>query len=76
LPVVSTAVSGTQDILLGKKGGYVAKVNNEDSLFFAMQNCHNNYNIAKKKTLYAKKFLHRFLIKIQNKKYLELVENI
>ena len=76
LPVVSTAVSGTQDILLGKKGGYIAKVNNEDSLFFAMQSCHNNYNIAKKKALYAKIFLHRFLIKIQNKKYLELVENI
>jgi glycosyltransferase involved in cell wall biosynthesis len=76
LPVVSTKVSGVKDILLGNKGGYLAEVNNKNSLLLNMIACQNNYKNSIKKTLYAKKFLSRFLLEKQNKKYLELIQNI
>ncbi len=76
LPVVSTKVSGAEDILMGKKGGYLAEVNNKNSLLLNMIACQNNYKNSIKKTLYAKKFLNRFLLEKQNKEYLKLINNI
>jgi glycosyltransferase involved in cell wall biosynthesis len=76
LPVVSTEVSGAKDILIGNKGGYLSKVNNKDNLLLEMIKCQKNYNNSIKKVLYAKKFLERFLIEKQNKKYLKLIQNI
>ena len=76
LPVVSTKVSGAEDILMGNKGGYLAEVNNKNSLLLNMIACQKNYKNSIKKTLYAKKFLNRFLFEKQNKEYLKLVKNI
>jgi glycosyltransferase involved in cell wall biosynthesis len=76
LPVVSTKVSGAKDILIGTKGGYLAEVNNKNSLLSNMIECQKNYKNSIKKTFYAKKFLNRFLIEEQNKKFLKLIKNI
>jgi|694.fasta_scaffold34208_7 glycosyltransferase involved in cell wall biosynthesis len=76
LPIVSTKVSGAKDILMGNKGGYLAEVNNKNSLLLNMIACQNNYKNSIKKILYAKKFLNRFLLEKQNKKYLKLIKNI
>ena len=76
LPVVSAKVSGAEDILMGNKGGYLAEVNNKNSLLLNMIACQKNYKNSIKKTLYAKKFLNRFLLEKQNKEYLKLIKNI
>jgi glycosyltransferase involved in cell wall biosynthesis len=76
LPIVSTKVSGAEDILMGNKGGYLAEVNNKNSLLLNMIACQKNYKNSIKKTLYAQKFLNRFLLEKQNKKYLKLIKNI
>ena len=76
LPVVSAKVGGAEDILMGNKGGYLAEVNNKNSLLLNMIACQKNYKNSIKKTLYAKKFLNRFLLEKQNKEYLKLIKNI
>jgi glycosyltransferase involved in cell wall biosynthesis len=75
LPVVSTVVAGAEDILMKNRGGYLAKVNNEDSLLLAMIECQKKYDISQNKILYAKMFLKRFLINKQNNKYLNLIKS-
>ena len=57
------------------RGGYLAKVNNEDSLLLAMIECQKKYDISQNKILYAKMFLKRFLINKQNNKYLNLIKS-
>lgn len=76
LPVVSTAVAGAEDILIKNRGGYLAKVNNEDSLLLAMIECQKKYVNSQNKILYAKIFLKRFLINNQSKKYLNLIKSV
>ena len=76
LPVVSTAVAGAEDILIKNRGGYLAKINNEDSLLLSMIECQKKYDSSQNKILYAKIFLKRFLINQQNKKYLNLIKSV
>lgn len=76
LPVVSTKVSGAKDIIMGNKGGYLAEVNDKNSLLLNIIACQKNYKNSIKKTLYAKNFLNRFLLEKQNKEYLKLIKNI
>ena len=59
-PVISTNVSGAEDILLKQKGGNIVPIGNKKKLKNQIIDSILNYNKFKKKALIAHKHVHRF----------------
>ena len=71
-PCISTDCnSGPKEILLNGKGGYLVKNNSEIDLAKKMIFSIQNYNLSKKKNIFAKKKLDRFFIEKNCKIYIK-----
>ena len=71
-PCISTDCnSGPKEILLNGKGGYLVKNNSEIDLAKKMIFSIQNYNLSKKKNIFAKKKLDRFFIEKYCKIYIK-----
>ena len=74
VPVICTnCKSGPNEIIMGKKGGYLVNVNNENQMLYSINYSINNYKKSIKKTKYARKYLYRFLIEKNSEKYLNFL---
>lgn len=74
VPILATNVSGVSDILLNGKGGFISKINKEslkNKVLFILR----NYNLAIKKSNYAKKKIRRFEVNRNCKKYLKFIND-
>jgi GalNAc-alpha-(1->4)-GalNAc-alpha-(1->3)-diNAcBac-PP-undecaprenol alpha-1,4-N-acetyl-D-galactosaminyltransferase len=60
VPCISTNCSGAQDILANGRGGFIIPVNNRDKLEKTIKFAINNYPLALKKAVYARKNTHKF----------------
>jgi glycosyltransferase involved in cell wall biosynthesis len=76
LPVISTDVSGASDILKGNRGGLIIEKNNYKKISISINNSLKNYSLIKKKILFAKKFIKRFLFSTQAEKYVKVLKNL
>lgn len=76
LPVISTNVSGSKDILMNGKGGKIVKNFSSKELFIAMSEIDSNFSKQLKKLRYAKENLERFCIKKASKTYLDYLYSI
>ena len=74
LPIITTnCKSGPSEIIDYGKGGFVTPVRNPKLLSKKILFCIKNYNIAQKKSKFAKKNIKRFDCEINCEKYLKLI---
>ena len=74
MPIVTTnCKSGPSEIINNKKGGYLSSVSDSDELSNKILFALKYYNLSKKKILFAKKNIDRFLISKNSLKYLKFV---
>ena len=77
VPIVTTnCKSGPSEIINNKKGGYLSSVSDSDELSKKILFALKYYNLSKKKILFAKKNIDRFLISKNSLKYLEYIEKV
>ncbi len=77
VPIVTTnCKSGPSEIINNKKGGYLSTVSDSDELSKKILFALKYYNLSKKKILFAKKNIDRFLISKNSLKYLEYIEKV
>ncbi len=77
LPIITTnCKSGPSEIVDYGKGGFIVPVNSEFQLYKKMTYVEKNYDIAKAKSLYAKKRINRFLYKQNSLKYLLFIKKV
>ena len=77
VPIVTTnCKSGPSEIINNKKGGYLSSVSDSDELSKKILFSLKYYNLSKKKILFAKKNIDRFLISKNSLKYLEYIEKV
>ena len=74
--LVSDCKSGPNEIILNGKAGYIFKSGMPMDLLGKLIKIDKNYNQAKKKAILGNNSLHRFLIKKQCKKYLNILNKI
>jgi glycosyltransferase involved in cell wall biosynthesis len=77
IPIITTDCnSGPQEIVDYGKGGFVVPINSNYKLYKKILYVLNNYNLAKKKSIIAKKRIFRFMYQDNSNKYLSFLENI
>ena len=77
VPIVTTnCKSGPSEIINNKKGGYLSSVSDSEELSKKILFALKYYNLSKKKILFAKKNIDRFLISKNSLKYLEYIEKV
>lgn len=77
LPIVTTnCKSGPPEIIDNGRGGFLVPVSNERLMSKKIIYVLNNYDLAIKKSNYAKKRIRRFDININSKKYLDYIKKV
>ena len=77
LPIITTnCKSGPSEIINFGKGGFLVPISNPSQLSKKIIYVLNNYDIAIKKSIYAKKRVNRFLIENNSNKYLNYIMKV
>lgn len=74
--IVTNCKSGPNEIILKNNGGYVVPISSPRKLSNTILYVINNYSLSKKKALYSKKYLSRFLCEKNSLKYFKFLKKI
>lgn len=77
VPIVTTSCkSGPSEIISNGKGGYLSSISDPDDLSKKILFALKNYELSKRKILFSKKKIDRFLISKNSFRYLKYIEKI